>query len=225
MEELRTWQASVPIYVPVSARLALFAGNWWVFFFCLLFHLRVEERHGLIWERWMAAAGKQTETWSQRGPRADCTKNRGNPPPAYGSESHWPNPPCITLQGDTMRQKVRDPRSRRWDTWTDGHFQRGGKREETETPRLSSPIPSNTPCRTTPTPTPNQQVTDSWSQVWDHEVWGREVGAVSAGQRRWSWEIVRGAKRHNDISESRRRVEGKVNLKKLKLAAFPSPLE
>lgn len=41
-------------------------------------------------------------------PRADKTINRSNPPPAYSPESHWPGPPCITKQRDTMRQKLRD---------------------------------------------------------------------------------------------------------------------
>lgn len=56
-------------------------------------------------------------------------------------------PPCVTLQGDTMRQKVRDPRSRRWDTWTDRHLQWGrGQHEETETVAAGHrgfPLPSH----------------------------------------------------------------------------------
>lgn len=46
--------------------------------------------------------------------RADKTINRFNPPPAYSPESHWPGPPCVTLQRETETQW-----DRKWDKETD----------------------------------------------------------------------------------------------------------
>ncbi len=69
-------------------------------------------------------------------PRADKTINRSNPPPAYSPESHWPGPPCITKQRDTMRQKVRDRE-------TDTERRDGGEqRNEKDGGEFLTPIPS-----------------------------------------------------------------------------------